>query len=261
MTWPGTLQCITVSYFAFSWPNMVKWYHSGIIIHFMIYCFLLGRILQLPKGKGHKRTSRSYMKVSHLTHPPIGIQKTATAPGSPYSFRIVCGFFYVQNYQHSRNCGTGPPAYRQSLSEKTRKSNHLQMKLQREHFLLSYWKTLSVGPVGVSNSRPPASQPGSQPSALLVLKVDSQVSQVWDQFSFIRTEPKKMLMIPLPIPSIALFLAIKEVKLIILGRVGMFNLLKVHVTHYTAQSPNTHDPGICYIQRHHSWLKQLILNC
>ena len=47
-------------------------------------------------------------------HPPsICIRKTATAPGSPYSFRIVRGFFYVpQNYQHSRNCETRPPAYR-----------------------------------------------------------------------------------------------------------------------------------------------------
>ena len=36
-----------------------------------------------------------------------------------------------------------------SLSEKTRKSNHLQMLLQRQHFLLSYLKTLSVGPAGV----------------------------------------------------------------------------------------------------------------
>ena len=47
-------------------------------------------------------------------HPPhICIRKTATAPGSPYSFRIVRGFFYVpQNYQHSRNCETASPAYR-----------------------------------------------------------------------------------------------------------------------------------------------------
>ena len=36
-----------------------------------------------------------------------------------------------------------------SLSEKTRKSNHLQMSLQRQHFLLNYLKTLSVGPAGV----------------------------------------------------------------------------------------------------------------
>ena len=36
-----------------------------------------------------------------------------------------------------------------SLSEKARKSNHLQMSLQRQHFLLSYLKTLSVGPARV----------------------------------------------------------------------------------------------------------------
>ena len=45
-----------------------------------------------------------------------------------------------------------------SLSEKTGKSDHLQMKL---HFLLSYLKTLSVGPVGVSKSQPDA-QPSEQ---------------------------------------------------------------------------------------------------
>ena len=42
-----------------------------------------------------------------------------------------------------------------SLSEKTRTSNHLQMSLQRHH-ILSYFKTLSVGPVWGSNLRPPA---------------------------------------------------------------------------------------------------------
>ena len=35
------------------------------------------------------------------------------------------------------------------------------MQLQRQHFLLSYLKTLSVGQVGVSNSRTPALQPGA----------------------------------------------------------------------------------------------------
>ena len=38
------------------------------------------------------------------------------------------------------------------------------MKLQMQHFLLSYLKTLSVGPVGVTNSRPPVPQSGAQPS-------------------------------------------------------------------------------------------------
>ncbi len=43
-----------------------------------------------------------------------------------------------------------------SLSEKTKISNHLEMSLQRQHILLSYFKTLSVGPVCDSNPRPPA---------------------------------------------------------------------------------------------------------
>ncbi len=34
-----------------------------------------------------------------------------------------------------------------SLSEKTRKSNHLQMSLQRHDIHLNFFKTLSVGPV------------------------------------------------------------------------------------------------------------------
>ena len=46
-----------------------------------------------------------------------------------------------------------------SLSEKTRKSNHLQMSLQRQHFLLSYLKTLSVGPAGVRTRDLPLSRP------------------------------------------------------------------------------------------------------
>ena len=42
-----------------------------------------------------------------------------------------------------------------SLSEKTRKSNHLQVKLQRQHFLLSYLKTLSVSPARVPTHKLP----------------------------------------------------------------------------------------------------------
>ena len=40
------------------------------------------------------------------------------------------------------------------LSEKTRKSNRLQMSSQRQHFLLSYLKTLSVGQAGIEPATP-----------------------------------------------------------------------------------------------------------
>ena len=36
-----------------------------------------------------------------------------------------------------------------AVSEKNRESNHLQMSLQRKHFLLIYLKTLSVGLAGI----------------------------------------------------------------------------------------------------------------
>ena len=56
----------------------------------------------------------------------------------PYSFRIVMGVLLRPTRTN----------HWKSFSTKTRKSNHLQMSLQRQHFLLSYLKTLSVDPVG-----------------------------------------------------------------------------------------------------------------
>ena len=52
-----------------------------------------------------------------------------------------------------------------SLSEKTRKFNHLQMSLQRQHFLLSYLKTECWSNRGL-NLRPPAQQTGALPTEL-----------------------------------------------------------------------------------------------
>jgi len=124
---------------------------------FVLFLFLFstGHDLQLPRGKGHRRT----LKVPHLTYPPIHRRKTATAPGSPYSFCTVRGFFYVPpKYQHSRNCENPYRPYPRRLESLT------ICRWKYKDFLLSYLKTLSVGPVGVSNSRPPASQPGAQPS-------------------------------------------------------------------------------------------------
>ena len=40
-------------------------------------------------------------------------------------------------------------------------SDHLQMSYRRQHVLLSYFKTLSVGPIWSLNSRPPAQQFGA----------------------------------------------------------------------------------------------------
>ena len=64
----------------------------------------------------------------------------------PYTLRRVCGFSNVPQIYYTCK-GLSDGAYSlSSLSEKIRKSNLLQMLL---HFLLSYLKTLSVGPAGV----------------------------------------------------------------------------------------------------------------
>ena len=77
----------------------------------------------------------------------------------PYSLRRVYGFFNVtQIYYMCKGLWDG--AYRlSSLSEKTRKSNRLRMFLQREHFTLSYLKTLSIGPAKVWTYSLPHSRP------------------------------------------------------------------------------------------------------
>ena len=58
-----------------------------------------------------------------------------------------------------------PRAYNlTSLSEKTQKSNHMQILEQRQHFLI-YSKALSVGPAGIE-PQPRARETGNFPTRL-----------------------------------------------------------------------------------------------
>ena len=66
----------------------------------------------------------------------------------PTLFEQWCRSFYVPKEQISESATDGTYGF-SSLSEKTRKSNRLQMSMQRQHFLLSYFKTLSVGLAGI----------------------------------------------------------------------------------------------------------------
>ena len=103
-------------------------------------------------------------KVPHLTQPPFTYERQPQHRDHPTLIRIVRGFFNVpQNYQHSRNCETGPPVYR-PYPRRLESLTICRSNYKGSTFLLSYLKTLSVGPVGVTNSRPPASQPSAQPS-------------------------------------------------------------------------------------------------
>ena len=100
-----------------------------------------------PEGKG--TTGPQGPLQGAPPHPaPIYIRKIAR--DHPTLIRIVRRFFNVpQNYQHSRNC------------EKTRKFNHLQMKLQRQYFSPQlfkdpeYWSGRSLSQPGAQPSEPP----------------------------------------------------------------------------------------------------------
>ena len=96
---------------------------------------------------GLQRQEEPAIKISPLqiTH-PAQERSQAKLMGSTL-FEQWCGFFYVpQEPDKWKWCETGPDAYCvSSLSNKTRTSNHLQMSLKRQHFHLSYLKTLSVG--------------------------------------------------------------------------------------------------------------------
>ena len=78
----------------------------------------------------------------------ISEQDQATTPGTPCpTLCDKCVGSLTSPADHNReDAGDGTYGL-SSLSEKTRMSNHLQMSSQRQHILLSCFKTLSGGPV------------------------------------------------------------------------------------------------------------------
>ena len=122
----------------------VRWcvYRYFLGKNVLLFCFIVLQAFLdtgLPRGNRHERCHPKPIpqpgKVDHTT----GVYVL-------YSFRTIVLVLLRPTRTDQMWHGTYGVS---SLSEKTRKSNHLQMSLQRQHFLLSYLKTLSVGPVGV----------------------------------------------------------------------------------------------------------------
>ena len=108
------------------------------------------------QGRGTELSSQLTPNPSKTRpHPPTPfIQKKATVPGTPYSFWIARGFFYVpQNYQHSRNCETGPLTYC-PCPRRLESLTICRWNYKGSNFSSLILKTQSVGLVGVSNSQP-----------------------------------------------------------------------------------------------------------
>ena len=121
-------------------------------------------IYLITSFSGHRPTQRECARTGFRSHarchpypipPPVKVDHT-TRVYDPYSFWIVmCVLLDPVRTNHGFL----------SLSEKTRKCNHLEMSLQRQHILLSYLKTLCVGPAGVLTCDLPLSRLAlSQPS-------------------------------------------------------------------------------------------------
>ena len=126
-----------------------------------------------------------FMSLLYPPNPWCDVWRLTTPPGStsPTLFEQWCGFFYVQQEPDKCKCCEATPYGFSSLSEKTRNSNRLQMSLQRQHFLLSHLKTLSVGPG--SNLWPPAQQTGALPTEPTRLRPTNWANQAavhtWDE--------------------------------------------------------------------------------
>ena len=125
-----------------------------ISIYLFIYLFIyLPAFLDtgLPRGNVHERDSKVPCKVPSPPNPT-----PTTRKGWPHHRGLRplifsnsdVGSFTSHKNRSVRVLWDGTYGF-SSLSEKTWKSNNLQMSLQRQHFVLSYLKTLSVGPAGV----------------------------------------------------------------------------------------------------------------
>ena len=96
---------------------------------------------------GKNGTHRSHTRCHPYPIPqPVKLGHTTGVYTSPTLFERWCGY------------GFSP------LCEKTRKSNHLQMSLQKQQFLLSYFKDPERWSGRGFNPRPPAQHTGALPT-------------------------------------------------------------------------------------------------
>ena len=88
---------------------------------------------------------------------------------SPTLYKQCMGSLMSHRIQHRcKGCEIGPLVYF-PYPRRLKKTNHLQLCLQRQHFLPSFFKTLSVGPDRVwTCKQPPARQIGTYPIEAVV---------------------------------------------------------------------------------------------
>ena len=141
---------------------LVRYNHVMVIFLLFLFIYsLLPAFLDtgLPRGNGHERDSWVPCEVSSLPNPTTRKVWPRNRGLRPQLFsESGVGSFTSHKNRSVKLLWDGTFGF-SSLSEKTRKSNHLQMSLQRQHFLLRYLKTLSVGPAGIWARDLPLSRP------------------------------------------------------------------------------------------------------
>ena len=120
-----------------------------VVVFIFILFYKLFWTQDCPEGIGTNKTHSSHARCHPYPIPqPVKVGYT-TGVYVPYSFQTVVRVRSTSHKNRSvKVLWEGTYGF-SSLSEKTRKSNDLQMSLQRQHFLLSYLKTLDPGPAGV----------------------------------------------------------------------------------------------------------------
>ena len=114
----------------------------------------------------HTTEQGSNLSVSlQITHPAQG--RLATPPGStsPTLLNSDVGYFTSHKNQINESAADGTYGFL-SLSKRTRKPKHLQMSLQRQHFLLSYFEDTECWSSRGLNLQSPTYRTGALPSEL-----------------------------------------------------------------------------------------------
>ena len=120
-------------------PNLQSVFHRHSYFTFLhFFTFYWAGFYSCPEGKGTRGLQGPIQRCPTSPNPPFAYERQ---PQHPTLFSNSAWVLLRPTELSTFKDLWDGTSDLSSLSEKTRKSYHLQMKLQRQHFLLSYLKT------------------------------------------------------------------------------------------------------------------------